>query len=48
MVIQEVERIVERPIEVIKLVEVKTEVLVEKFVFIDRVIEKPFEKIVLQ
>lgn len=36
----------EKPIEVIKLVEVKTEVLVEKFVFVDRIVEKPIEKIV--
>jgi hypothetical protein len=39
---------VERPIEIIKLVEVKTDVVVEKIVFVDRIVEKPIEKIVFQ
>ncbi len=38
----------ERPIEIIKLVEVKTDVVVEKIVFVDRIVEKPIEKIVFQ
>jgi hypothetical protein len=37
-----------RPIEIIKLVEVKTDVVVEKIVFVDRIVEKPIEKIVFQ
>jgi hypothetical protein len=45
--IKEVERIVDRPVEVIKEVTVKEPYEVIKIVEVEKIIEKPIEKIVI-